>query len=93
MEIQVSDTKIREAFRLYKSGEFENNVQNHKFAVWGLTTVEYGGGFYIVGNKRTCELWKTDGYDSRVSQGEILCKVPNSAEGYAELAHVLEQYI
>lgn len=93
MEIQVSDSKIREAFRNYKSGEFENNIQNHKFAVWGLTTAEYGGGFYIVGNRRTCELWKTEGYDSRANQGRVLCKVPNNAAGYAELCHILEQHI
>jgi len=93
MDIQVADAKIRDTFRNYKSGNFENNIQNHKFAAWGLTTAEYGGGFYIVGNKRTCELWKTGGYDSRKSEGYLMCSVPNNAEGYAELCHVLEQYI
>lgn len=93
MEIQVADKKIREVFRNYKNGFYENNVQNHRFAAWGLTTAEHGGNFYIVGNKRTCELWSCEGFDSRVSSGKLLVKVTNSAEGYAELCHVLEQYI
>lgn len=93
MTIEINDQKIRETFRHYKDGFYENNVQSHKFAAWGLTTAEYGGNFYILGNKRTCELWQCGGYDSRPSAGSLLVRVANNAEGYAELAHVLEQCI
>ncbi len=93
MEIQVAEKKIREIFRMYKNGEYENNVQNHRFAAWGLTTAEFGGSYYIVGNKRFCELWSCEGFDSRPACGKILCRVSNSAEGYAELCHVFEQHM
>jgi len=93
MTTEINEKKIREAFRMFKSGELENNIRDHRFAVWGLTTSEYGGGFYLVGNKRTIELWTCEGFSSRVADGSRLSSVPNNAEGYAELAHVFDQYI
>ena len=91
--MDINEKKIRKSFRMFKSGELENNVQNHRWAVWGLLDCEYGGDYYLVGNRRTVELWTCQGYSSRATDGRCLVSVKNDSEGYAKLAETLENFL
>nr|WP_050413067.1 hypothetical protein [Pseudomonas aeruginosa] len=92
-QMQVDDKKIRNAFHEFFSGVAPDNTKDRAFAYWALCDLPNGGPFYLLGNTKVVELWRSANQTSKRSNSQLIVRVQNDAAGYAQLAETLEKQV
>ncbi|ALN21933.1 MULTISPECIES: hypothetical protein [Ectopseudomonas] len=92
--MQVYDKKIRDAFHEFSSGVASDNTRNRSYAYWALCSdLPHGGPFYLLGNTKVVELWRSVNQTSKRNSSYLIVRVNNDAAGYALLAETLEKQV